>query len=236
MAPLFLEDVVLIDSTSNKPSRISPPKLNVGPDRVYRPKTVEEAEDVRAMAQRKPDLIKVWIDDNLHTLPEPRPKVVGAAIEEAHKQDLRVAAHLFYQKDAKWLLADKIDILGHSIRDEAVSNQTIQAIKRQKVYYIPTLELEESFFVYEDQPEWMKSEFFKQAADPALLEMLNSDAYRSKVQEDKTTLAHKAEFQMAMKNLKKLHSADVMVAFGTDSGATPMRVQGLQSIVNWNPC
>ena len=203
------------------------PKMNVGPERVYRPKTAAQArEDVREMAARQPDLIKVWVDDNMHTLPEPSPTVYGAAIQEAHKDGFRVAAHVFYQGDAKKLLDDKVDILAHSIRDERVSKQTIQALKLQKVYYIPTLELEESFFVFAEKPAWMNGDFFKEAADPALLEMLNSDAYRTKVDEDKTTAAHKAALEMAMKNLKKLRSAHVMVAFGTDSGATPMRIQG----------
>jgi len=203
------------------------PKMNVEPGRLYRPKTAPEArEDVREMVARKPDLIKIWVDDNMHSLPEPNLAVFGAAIDEAHKNQMRVAAHVFYQADAKTLLADKVDILAHSIRDEPVSKQTIKAMKAQKVYYIPTLELEEAFFTFAEKPAWMNDSFFSEAAGSEVMEMLNSDAYRTKVEGDKATAAHKAALQMAMKNLKKLYKSHVMVAFGTDSGAMPQRVQG----------
>ncbi len=203
------------------------PKMSVEPGRVYRPKTAAEARaDVDEMAERHPDLIKVWVDDNLHTLPEPNPSVYRAVISEAHKDGLRAAAHVFYQADADKLLDDKVDILAHSIRDSAVTRATIRKLKQQKVYCIPTLELEESFFVFAERPVWMNTDFFKQAANPELLEMLNSDAYRSKVEGDPTTAAHKAALAMALKNLRTLHRAHVMVAFGTDSGAFPQRIQG----------
>lgn len=77
------------------------PPMNVGADQVYRPKTAAEARaDVSEMAARKPDLIKVWVDDSMHKLPEPNPTLYGAVIEEAHKDGLHVAAHVFYQADA----------------------------------------------------------------------------------------------------------------------------------------
>jgi hypothetical protein len=143
------------------------------------------------------------VDDNLHTLPEPNPSIYGAVISEAHKNSLMVAAHVFYQADATKLLEDKVDILAHSIRDSPVSHETIRRLKQQKVYYIPTLELEEAFFVFAGHPAWMNDDFFKEAANPALLEMLYSDAYRSKVEADPTTAAHKAALAMALKNLAK---------------------------------
>ena len=80
--------------------------------------------------------------------------------------------------------------------------------------------------MFADRPAWMQEEFFKQAADPALFEMLNSEDYRKKVESDPATELHRAALKTAMKNLKKLRSAHALVAFGTDSGATPQRVQG----------
>src|SRR5690606_27207888 len=35
-----------------------------------------------------------------------------------------------------------------------------------------------------------------------------------------------AAFQIALKNVKKLHDAGVLIALGTDSGAFPIRAQG----------
>ena len=178
------------------------------------------------MAARHANLIKVWGDDNFHTLPEPNPSVYAAVIDEGHKHHLRVAAHVFYLEDARRLVADGIDILAHSVRDEPVDDSFIQLLKQKHVYYIPTLQLEESFFGYASHPAWMDSPFFQQAINPALNQLLNSAAYRQKVQQDKTTPLHEAALKTAMANLKKLSDSGVAVAFGTDSGATPFRIAG----------
>ena len=203
------------------------PAFKVGSDQLYRPTTPEEArKDVDEMAARHANLIKVWVDDNFHTLPEPNPSVYAAVIDEAHKQHLKAAAHVFYLVDAQRLVADGVDILAHSVRDQEVDDAFVESLKRKHVYYIPTLQLEESFFVYADHPRWMDDPFFQQAANPALSQLLNSAAYKQKVSQDKTTPLHKAALTTAMVNLKKLSDAGVAVAFGTDSGATPFRIAG----------
>ena len=203
------------------------PPVNVGSDQLYRPSTPEQArKDVDEMASRDPNLIKIWVDDNLHKLPPPNPAVYAAVIDEAHKQHLRVAAHVYYLADAKRLLEDRIDILAHSIRDQEIDADTINVIKKQKVYYISTLQLEESFYIYADHPKWMDTPFFQNAVNPELAQLLDSSTYRQKVQQDPTTPVHRAALQTAMANLKKLHDEGALVAFGTDSGANPFRIQG----------
>lgn len=203
------------------------PAVKVDPDQIYRPATPEEArKDVDEMALRHANLVKVWVDDNFHTLPEPNPSVYAAVIDEGHKKHLKVAAHVFYLADAKRLVADGVDILAHSVRDQEVDDGFVQTLKQKHVYYIPTLQLEESFFAYADHPVWMDTPFFRNAVNPALGEMLNSGAYKQKVNQDKTTPLHKAALKTAMTNLKKLNDAGVAIAFGTDSGANPYRIAG----------
>ena len=75
-------------------------------DQVYRPKSADEARAaVRETAVRHPDLVKLWLDDNFGKMPKMEPGVFRAAIEEAHaavdeahRYGLRVAAHLFTWK------------------------------------------------------------------------------------------------------------------------------------------
>ena len=203
------------------------PAVGLKEDPVYRPANPEDArQDVREMAKRNPDLVKVWVDDNLHKLPAPNPGVYRAAIDEAHKQHLRVAAHVYYLSDAQKLLAAHIDILAHSIRDQAVDDKTVQLMISQGVYYIPTLQLEDAFFIYADHPKWMNTPFFESALNPDLKAMLTSKAYKDKIDNDATTDVHRAALEMAMKNLSTLFDAGVKVGFGTDSGANPYRIQG----------
>lgn len=203
------------------------PGVKVGPDQVYRPATPDEARQaIREMASHSPNLIKIWVDDNLHKSPPPSPVVYGAAIDEAHKLKLRVAAHVYYLADAKRLLQDGIDILAHSIRDREIDADTVSLIKEKKVYYVPTLQLEEAFFIFAENPAWMSTPFFENAINPQLHQLLSSDAYKQKIQQDPATAIHRSALQTAMVNLKKSHDAGILIAFGTDSGANPFRIQG----------
>jgi len=56
--------------------------------------------------------------------------------------------------------------------------------------------------------------------------MIKSAEYRNRITSGDQYAANQAAFNMALKNLKKLHDAGVLVALGTDSGATPVRAQG----------
>lgn len=203
------------------------PGVDVGPNQLYRPTTPEEARrDVDEMAGRHPTLIKIWVDTGLGKMPAPNPLVYGAAISEAHKKRLRVAAHVYYLADAKRVAQDGIDILAHSIRDQPVDAEMIQLLKRHHIYYVPTLQLEESFFIYADHPAWMDTPFFKNAVNPELSAQFQSPVYKQKVAQDPTTPIHREALKTAMANLKILQDAGIQIGFGTDSGANPYRIQG----------
>ncbi len=203
------------------------PAVKVGPDQIYRPTTPEQArEAVREMATHSPNLIKIWVDDNLGKLPRPDAAVDEAAIDEAHKQNLKTAAHVYYLADAKHLIQDGVDILAHSIRDTELDADTISLIKGKGIYYIPTLQLEEAFFVYAEAPSFIGSPFFTGALSPALANNLQSDSYKRQVEHDPGTPVHKKALETAMLNLKKLHDATALIGFGTDSGANPYRIPG----------
>ena len=203
------------------------PPMNVGPDQVYRPKTPEEArQDVREMAAHHPDIVKTWVDDNLGKLPKPNFEVEAAVIDEAHKQGLKVAAHVFYLADAEKLVADGVDVLAHSVRDKPVDAKFIRMMRERHMVYVPTLQLEEAFFIYADKPDWIKSPFFLDALQPSLRDMLLSPDFAARIQSDPATVLHRQFLQTAEQNLKKLADAGITIGFGTDSGAMPTRIAG----------
>jgi len=203
------------------------PPVPAAPDQVYRPTTVEEARaQVREMASHHVDMIKIWVDDVYGRFSKMQPEVYAAVIDEAHKQGVKVAAHVFYLADAKALVADGIDVLAHSVRDQKVDGELIQAMKARGVFYIPTLTVDESFYVFAEQPELMANPFFTQAVSPDLLKMFQSPEYRAKCEGDANLAKNKAAHATAMQNLKILQDAGVRVAFGTDSGAFPARIPG----------
>jgi imidazolonepropionase-like amidohydrolase len=203
------------------------PPQPVAPDQIYRPTTIEEARaDVRALAGHHADIVKIWVDDNFGKFVKMQPDVYGAVIDECHKQKLRVAAHVFYLADAKALVAAGVDVLAHSVRDLPVDPELVQALKSRGVFYIPTLNVDESFFLLAEQPEVMNDEFFTHAVSPELLQMFQSKAFKDKVAANPNVPKAKAAFAVALRNVKTLHDAGVHVAFGTDSGALPERIPG----------
>jgi imidazolonepropionase-like amidohydrolase len=119
-----------------------------------------------------------------------------------------------------------VDVLAHSVRDHVVDDAFVDAMRRHGVWYVPTFTVDESFFVYAEQPEFMQTDFFKKAAGPKLLAKFDAAGYADKVNDDPQTDQHRKDFQIAQKNLKKLFDGGVHIGFGTDSGALPGRIPG----------
>ncbi len=129
----------------------------------------DTADAARAMtikvAEMKPDLIKIRVDDNLGTtrkMPEPAWRAV---IEEAHARKLPVAVHIYWLADAKATLLAGADMIAHSVRDTAVDAEFINALKSRDVCYSPTLTREISTFIYDAAPAWVDDPFFTKGVD-----------------------------------------------------------------------
>jgi imidazolonepropionase-like amidohydrolase len=203
------------------------PGLLVVADQIYRPATTDEArKDVDELAAHHADIVKIWVDKVHGTVPEMKPEIYRAVIDEAHQKGLRVASHEYALEDAKQLVADGVDVLAHSVRDQAVDDAFIQSMKQHKVWYVPTFTVDESFFVYGERPAFMESEFFQQAAGPKLMARFNAPGYAEKINQDSQTAQHRKDFAIGQQNLKRLFDAGVNIGFGTDSGALPGRIPG----------
>ena len=194
---------------------------------LLRPNT---AEDVPAMMEKlaavKPTVVKIWVDDHGGNAQKMKPKIYQAIIREAHKRNIRVAAHLFYVEDARKLTEAGIDIIAHSIRDKEVDQDLLTKMKQKNVTYIPTLSLDEYQFAYAGNPDWINDPFFKASLEPGVFEMITDKAYREKIKNSPDYQRNMTAFKTAMINLKKIYDAGIKVALGTDSGAFPIRTQG----------
>ena len=211
------------------PDGAPPAAMGLQPDQVYRPASVAEARaQVRETAARHPTLIKIWVDDFHGAMPlKVDPAIYKAIIEEAHHRGIRVAAHVFYLEDAKRLVADGIDVLAHGVRDKPVDDEFIHALIKRKVWYVPTLGLDESFYLFAKQPELTDIPLLHQALQPALAAQFADPAWRTKVLSDEKKLkVDEASFRMNQENVLTLFKAGVQIGFGTDSGATPLRIPG----------
>jgi imidazolonepropionase-like amidohydrolase len=202
-----------------------PPSI-ARPRDVHRPKTAAETRaQVRELAARRPDFVKIWLDDGFGKYPRMKPEIYQAIIDEAHKQGLRVVAHVFYRDDALSLVEAGVDGLVHSVRDRAADDVLIDALKAHRVFLVPTLTRDESTFIYAESPAWLDDPFFKAGVTVDVLAALRSSAFVSRARSDPDLPKLKAGFEMAKRNLKRMADAGVRIAMGTDSGP-PARFQG----------
>jgi imidazolonepropionase-like amidohydrolase len=198
-----------------------------GMEKIYRPTTPDEAiSNVKELSALKPDMIKIWVDDQGGTVEKIKPEVYQAIISEAHKYGIRVSAHLYYLEDAHRLLDAGVDIFAHSIRDKEVDDALIAKMKSKGIVYIPTLTRDGYEFFYGTTQPWIDDSFFRASLEPGVYEMITSQEYKNRIVSNPRYQKNKEAYNMALKNLKKVHDADVLVVMGTDSGAQPVRAQG----------
>jgi imidazolonepropionase-like amidohydrolase len=170
----------------------------------------EARKTVQELAAKKVNLVKIWVDDRNGTVPKLTPPLYRAIIDEAHKHNLRVAAHIFYLADAKELLRSGIDIFAHGIRDRDADDEVVALFKQHpNVYMIPNL------------PE-------RETTD-ADLRFAAETVPAAQIQRTRDTIAHQKPeearkahdfYGIQARNLAKLSAAGVHIGFGTDSSAT----------------
>jgi imidazolonepropionase-like amidohydrolase len=194
--------------------------------------TGETAEAAREMtnkvADMKPDLLKIRVDDNLGSsrkMPEPAWR---AAIATAHARKLPIAVHIYWLADAKATLLAGADLIAHSVRDVPVDDAFINALKSRDVCYSPTFTREISTFIYDATPSWVDDPFFLKGAEQGVPEQLKDPRRHEQVRNSggwKAGQQYKASLEVAKRNLKTLVDRGVRIAFGTDTGP-PARFQG----------
>ncbi len=106
-----------------------------------RPAKKSARKDVREIAAKKPDLIKIWVDDRGGTVQKLTPALYRAIIDEAHRHRIRVMAHVFYLADARDLVEAGVDGFLHSVRDAEMDDALVARIKQKNVYITPNLSI-----------------------------------------------------------------------------------------------
>jgi imidazolonepropionase-like amidohydrolase len=169
----------------------------------------EARKAVQELAQRKVDIVKIWVDDRNGAYKKMTPELYGAVIDEAHKHNLRVAAHIFALEDAKGLLRAGVDGFAHGVRDKDIDDEFVAMFKqRPNVFLIPNL------------PDrgiagslaWMSDTV---PADE-LKKMQDAQAARKPGEPE--------AFQIQARNLAKLNAAGIKIGMGTDGPSS-----------GWNP-
>ena len=95
---------------------------------------------VHELKARNVEMIKIWVDDRLGTVPKLQPNVYKAIINEAHRNGMRVVAHIFALEDGKELLKSGVDGFAHGVRDRDVDEEYLTILKQHpKTWLGPNL-------------------------------------------------------------------------------------------------
>ena len=178
------------------------------PGRTDAPYWIQSADEgrkaVQELAKQKVDIVKIWVDDRDGKYKKLTPDLYGAVIDEAHKNKLRVTAHLFTLEDAKGLWKAGIDAFAHGVRDRDIDEEFLSMVKKRPAFVlVPNLP---DRGVKTDL-SWLKASL--SAGELQKLEAANSDRPDAQKQ-----------FGIQARNLAKMSAAGVRVALGSD-GNTP---------------
>jgi imidazolonepropionase-like amidohydrolase len=160
----------------------------------------EGRKAIQELAAKKVDLVKIWVDDRNGMYKKLTPDLYGPIIEEAHKNSLRVTAHIFTLEDAKGLLRSGIDAFAHGVRDKDVDEEFMSMVKqRPALVVVPNLP---DRGVATDM-NWLRSSLPAAEVD----RLQGAATNRPPVQQT---------FGIQSRNLAKLNAAGVRIALGTD--------------------
>jgi imidazolonepropionase-like amidohydrolase len=178
----------------------------------------EARKGVDQQADKKVDLISMWVEDNMGRSPKLKPEVYRAIIDEAHKRNLKVFSTVFSLADAKDLVKSGVDVLTTSIRDKEVDDELVSMMKQKGTYYTPALTGLEAKFVYADKPNWLGEQTMREVYPAQLSAYLADTVTMNRFKRNPDQPALREQFVVAKKNLKKMADGGVKVALGTDSG------------------
>src|SRR3990172_10518513 len=123
---------------------------------------------VRDLADRKVDMVEVWVDDRNGTRPKLPPEIYRAVIDEAHARGLRVMAHVYYLEDAKELLRAGVDGFAHMVRDQELDEEFLRLAKERNVFQAAALAIQSK----PADKGWLQDPAFRRAASPAAITRL----------------------------------------------------------------
>jgi imidazolonepropionase-like amidohydrolase len=187
-------------------------------DSAYGVTTEAEARmDVQELAAKKVDMIKIWVDDRNGTVEKLKPNLYRAIIEEAHKHDIHVLAHIVDLADVKDLLRAGVDGFAHMIRDKDIDDELLGMLKaRPNVFFQQTLWGERWAF-YASKPAWLDEPLLRETFSSREIELLGEELSGNPANPEAAQRA-RAMGQVNLRNTARLNAAGVTLAVGTDSG------------------
>ena len=196
-------------------------------------KTIEDGiKMVEDQLPHQPDFIKIWYIVGADGLSQEASAykslpIIKAIIDEAHKNNLKVAVHASQRITAQLAVKSGCYFLVHSVDDEILKDDFVQLMKKNKTILCPTLIVYNGYNSTFGQTTKM-SHHELQKADPyqlgTLLDLKHlSDTlliknYKNGTNSKANLTRFNKKNSIMMANLKILSDAGVLIATGTDAG------------------
>lgn len=165
---------------------------------------------VEELAAKKVDIVKIWVDDRGGTVKKLTPALYRSVIDEAHKNNLQVIAHIFYLSDAKDLLNAGIDGFAHLVRDKDIDDEFVKMMKAHPNVYITTN-------LPENPDAAVDYDLISETVPAAEVQKMKDAAAKMKPADIKKA---RDFYGIQARNLAKLNAAGVRIVLGTDSSET----------------
>jgi imidazolonepropionase-like amidohydrolase len=196
-------------------------------------KTVNDGvKMVQQQLQYQPDFIKIWYIAGADGMPveqsaRKNQPIIKAAIDEAHRHNLKVAVHATERITAQLAVESGADFLVHNVEDELVNDDFVQLLKKNKTILCPTLVVSDGYgntfgqklkmddheLRYADPFQLGSLLDLKHLPDTALI-----NRYKNWTNLPAQEARAKATYAISLQNLKKLSDGGVTIATGTDAG------------------
>ena len=184
----------------------------------YGVSTQDEARGVvRELAARKPDFIKIWVDDRNGSVMKLSPRLYRAIIDEAHARRIRVIAHVYYLADARDLVEAGVDGFLHLVRDEEMDDALARRMKEKNVFVTPNLSTSEAG-TYTDKPAWIDDPALAESATPETIGKVADTYAARRAAGAAPRQAATASYAKQQRSLARLNAAGVPIALGDDTG------------------
>ncbi|MEJ7609889.1 MAG: amidohydrolase family protein [Ferruginibacter sp.] len=186
-------------------------------------------QSVRELKAGKADFIKIWyivLDKDKEAGAKKNLPLVKAVIDEARKNNMRVAVHATEMITAQLAVEAGADFLVHNIENERVTPAFTALLKKKKTVLCPTMVVGNNYmkslgrtyhFTHDEllltNPMTAASLFEFPFPDTTL-----GKAYMKNVTSSKAVSRQAYTDSLLAINLKSLHDAGVLIATGTDAG------------------
>lgn len=196
--------------------------------------TLDDAKKlVQEQLPYRPDFIKIWfivsMGGDVEKTARKYEPIIKAIVDEAHRNNLKVAVHATERIAAEIAVQNGADFLVHSVEDEVVSDDFLKLLKAKNTILCPTLIVADGYantfgqtnnFSFYDlttaNPQQIGSLYdLKHLPDTTKIKGMKK--YFSN---PKTIAGNLHDDSVRKINLKKMVDAGITIAAGTDAGNT----------------